>query len=124
MDEELLAEQQRAEKEREQYAAKMQGLNQIAQNKAMGIKSVVHIDQCLCAACESITTPTKITPGSLLVNIVLFLFFVVPGIIYLVWRFSARKDGCARCGSVNLIPISTPRGLSYCQSKGITVSRK
>jgi ssDNA-binding Zn-finger/Zn-ribbon topoisomerase 1 len=38
------------------------------------------------------------TKGSLAVEIVLWLFFLLPGLIYSVWRLSSRYEGCPKCG--------------------------
>ncbi len=61
-----------------------------------------------CKTCgHSGPTATK-TPGSLAIEIVLWLMLIVPGIIYSLWRISARKAACTACGSTDLVPPDSP----------------
>lgn len=61
-----------------------------------------------CKSCgHSRPTATK-TPGSLAIEIVLWLMLIVPGIIYSLWRISARKAACTACGSTDLVPPDSP----------------
>lgn len=50
------------------------------------------------------------TPGSVAVELVLWLCFIVPGLIYSLWRRSAQRDVCDRCGSPDIVPLDTPIG--------------
>ena len=52
------------------------------------------------------------TPGSLGIEIVLWLLLIVPGLIYSVWRISARKPACSACGSTDLVPPDSPVALA------------
>lgn len=61
-----------------------------------------------CRNCGSIAKPRKHTPGSFLIEIVLWCCFLVPGVIYSLWRLSARREVCAKCGAGNLIPPDSP----------------
>lgn len=42
------------------------------------------------------------TPGSFLVELLLWICFLIPGLIYSVWRLSARKKVCSRCRFDNI----------------------
>lgn len=64
----------------------------------------------ICSACGHRGPPKRITKGSLLIEIVLWLCFLVPGIIYSLWRINSRFDACASCGATALIPVASPRG--------------
>lgn len=46
--------------------------------------------------------------GSILVELALWLFFIVPGLIYSIWRHASVYQGCAKCGSNALIPLDSP----------------
>lgn len=54
-------------------------------------------------------TATK-TPGSIWIELILWLCFIVPGVIYSLWRHSARHQVCSACGSRELVPASSPKG--------------
>lgn len=64
----------------------------------------------ICSSC-GIQGETKFeTKGSFFIEVVLWLFFIIPGVIYTGWRLSNRQNICARCGSDQLIPIDSPKG--------------
>lgn len=48
--------------------------------------------------------------GSLLVEIVLFLMFILPWVFYYLWRSTQKKSVCPQCGCKDMIPADTPRG--------------
>lgn len=61
-----------------------------------------------CTACGTEGKPASKTPGSLLIEIILWLCFLIPGLIYSIWRISARKKVCAACGAMQLVPPGSP----------------
>lgn len=48
--------------------------------------------------------------GSTGIELILWLCFLVPGLIYSVWRMSSRRPVCTACGSSALVPPSSPVG--------------
>ena len=64
----------------------------------------------VCATCGSRGVPRTETPGSFLIELALWLLFCLPGMIYSVWRLTARKRVCPVCGGSQLVPEHTPRG--------------
>jgi hypothetical protein len=36
--------------------------------------------------------------------------FIIPGVIYSIWRLTTRRKVCGVCGHDTMIPVSTPRG--------------
>lgn len=64
----------------------------------------------ICGNCGHKGEPDRMTKGSFAVEVVLWLCFLVPGMIYTVWRLSTRYDACEKCKSRNLIPLESPRG--------------
>ena len=65
--------------------------------------------QMICTDCEHIGKPKRMTRGSLAVEIALWICFIVPGIIYSIWRLSSRYNGCEACGSARVISTTSPR---------------
>lgn len=63
----------------------------------------------ICSQCGGQKTKIK-TPGTLLLEIFLWLLLLLPGFIYSIWRISGRKKVCADCESENIIPIQSPKG--------------
>jgi len=62
-----------------------------------------------CVICGFVGAPKTVTRGSLFVEIILWLFFLVPGMIYSTWRLSSRFPACRHCGSRDIIPVDSPR---------------
>jgi hypothetical protein len=65
-------------------------------------------DAVYCRDCGTVAPPKKHTPGHFLIEVVLWLCFLVPGIIYSIWRLSARRKACAECGGLAVIPRQSP----------------
>jgi hypothetical protein len=65
--------------------------------------------QLLCTRCGTVTSnPLLVQPGSGWVTGVLALCFVMPGVVYAVWRYTCRKSVCPLCQSDALIPTDAP----------------
>ncbi len=63
----------------------------------------------LCTICGYQGKPKLKTKGSIGVELVLWLFLIVPGMIYFVWRHTNHYKCCPICGSCNMIPLTSPR---------------
>lgn len=61
-----------------------------------------------CKTCGYSGKSKTLTKGSLGIEIVLWLCFLVPGIIYSLWRRSSRVAVCGACGSADVVPASSP----------------
>ena len=66
----------------------------------------------LCTACGVVASPKRLTPGSMVIEIALWLFFLLPGLIYSIWRLVSRRDACPSCGAYELIPPDSPRAVA------------
>lgn len=66
----------------------------------------------ICKNCGTVHTGTHTLPGSGWIELILWLAYIFPGLIYSIWRRSGRRPTCAACGSRDLIPESTPAGLA------------
>ncbi len=69
----------------------------------------------ICVTCGAKGKGKTITRGSILIEIVLWLCFLLPGVIYSIWRHTTRFYGCRVCGSNSLIPIDSPKGQELSQ---------
>jgi hypothetical protein len=64
-----------------------------------------------CTVCKTISAePENIVPGSTGTEIFLWLIFLLPGIIYSIWRSNAVKDACPACHSIAIVPLQSPMG--------------
>jgi hypothetical protein len=62
----------------------------------------------LCTVCGYVGKPHKHTKGSMGMEILLWLFLLIPGLAYSLWRISSRYDACPKCNSPNMIPLDSP----------------
>jgi uncharacterized membrane protein YqaE (UPF0057 family) len=66
--------------------------------------------QYICTSCGYIGKPIKKTPGNFLIEVVLWIAFILPGLIYSLWRVSNKYYVCATCHHKTVIPVDTPMG--------------
>lgn len=64
----------------------------------------------ICSNCGYMGQAKKVTKGSILIEIVLWLCFLIPGLIYSIWRLTSKHLACPKCGAQNLVPLDSPRG--------------
>lgn len=65
----------------------------------------------ICAQCGSVGAPRKVAPGSFLVELALWICFILPGLIYSLWRVSSKRPTCRACGAIRtMVPLQSPRG--------------
>lgn len=80
-----------------------------------------------CRNCGTVGRPKRITKGSFLIELILWLCFLLPGLIYSIWRITTRYGVCPSCGAPNMIPASSPlagadRGNPYEPQKHATLT--
>ncbi len=73
----------------------------------------------VCTQCGFYGKPKTAVKGSGLVEIFLWLCFLVPGIIYSLWRSSSRHGVCPKCQNTNLIPADSPMGKKTLTDMGV-----
>ena len=64
----------------------------------------------ICTACGFRGYAQNHTKGSVAIEAILWLAFIIPGLIYSIWRLSSRQEVCPTCKSPAMIPVSSPRG--------------
>jgi hypothetical protein len=69
---------------------------------------LVNSKEMVCKDCGVTEEITKTAPGSLLIEIILWCCFLVPGLIYSIWRSSSRRYQCPKRSSLNVIPVDSP----------------
>ena len=62
----------------------------------------------LCTACGYVGKPKQMVKGSFVIELVLWLFFLIPGLIYSLWRLANAYRGCPVCEAQNMIPSTSP----------------
>lgn len=69
----------------------------------------------ICSNCGNQGPGTAHTRGSIFIEIILWLCFLIPGFIYSIWRLTTRTSVCKVCKSHDLVPLDTPRGRKLAQ---------
>lgn len=65
----------------------------------------------ICKRCRTtFEKPKRYMAGSFLTELFLWLLFIVPGLIYSIWRLTTKAKVCPSCESVEIIPLETPEG--------------
>ncbi|MCK9356289.1 MAG: hypothetical protein M0R22_03945 [Dehalococcoidia bacterium] len=54
--------------------------------------------------------------GSFWIELILWIFFILPGLVYSLWRLTTRTRVCPKCGEPNMIPLDTPKGQELAQA--------
>jgi hypothetical protein len=64
----------------------------------------------VCSSCGFVGSPEIKYKGSIWIEIILWLFFLIPGIIYSIWRVGSKFLRCPMCNGITIIPVNTPVG--------------
>jgi hypothetical protein len=77
----------------------------------------------VCTRCGYVGQTKTVTPGSIFIELVLWCFLLVPGLVYSLWRMTSRRKVCASCGEGTTIPAGSPRGQAILQEREQASSR-
>lgn len=61
-----------------------------------------------CTRCQSVGLKTYERSGNPRMGVLLLFFFVVPGVLYLLWHYTSGHWGCNTCGSRKVVPLVEP----------------
>lgn len=70
---------------------------------------MAHSHTKFCPSCNSFTNGKKETRGHFALEVFLWLCFIIPGLIYSVWRQTSKHMTCSQCGASNLIAFNSPK---------------
>lgn len=76
-----------------------------------------------CMTCGVEAPPISRTRGSIGMEVVLWVCFLVPGLIYSVWRLTTRRMVCSACGAENIIPVQSPAAIAHRQQLAAAVAQ-
>jgi hypothetical protein len=62
----------------------------------------------LCTVCGEVQVPIIAKKGSTGVAIIMWLLWLLPGVIYSIWRANSAHEVCPSCGSPQVIPVDSP----------------
>jgi hypothetical protein len=72
----------------------------------------------VCSMCGYCGVPSKRTRGNILIEIVLWLCFMVPGLIYTLWRMTSKFEACPACERESMIAAASPNGAEMIKRAG------
>jgi predicted RNA-binding Zn-ribbon protein involved in translation (DUF1610 family) len=73
-----------------------------------------------CPQCGTVAGPEFRKSGSTSVEVLLWLFFLVPGVIYSIWRKSTERFVCPKCEQTGMIPLDSPNAQAALKAKAAT----
>jgi ribosomal protein L37E len=76
----------------------------------------------ICATCGTQAEPIRQTRGSIWIELALWLLFLVPGLLYSLWRLTTKHTVCRQCGSTEIVPVTSPRGAALSQQYAVSTS--
>jgi hypothetical protein len=79
-------------------------------------------EQKLCTACGAVGPTRRNIKGSILTEIILWFFFLIPGLIYTIWRHSTVAQVCRNCGNSSVIPVNSPVAQKFMANHGTSSS--
>lgn len=65
----------------------------------------------LCVSCHTSGKADVSVRGSLGVELALWACLLLPGFIYSIWRQCGKDRKCKSCGSLEIIPINSPKAI-------------
>lgn len=75
----------------------------------------------ICSACGTVGKSKTETRGSFFIEIVLWLCFLIPGLIYTIWRLTTKRQVCRACNGQEMLPLDTPGGKATAAKFGVAV---
>ncbi|WP_239190734.1 HDOD domain-containing protein [Candidatus Nitrotoga sp. HW29] len=67
------------------------------------------ISQGLCTSCAYVGKMKTVIKGNVKTGIILWFCFLIPGLIYSIWRSRSRHEVCPICNGVTIIPADSPQ---------------
>ncbi len=74
--------------------------------------------QMYCKNCGTTAVPKRIMKGSVLIELFLWLLFLLPGLIYSIWRHTSVYQGCPSCIAGSMIPLNSPLARAALRKEG------
>ena len=71
-----------------------------------------------CPNCGATAKPESFIRGSFVIELFLWLLFLLPGLIYCIWRLTTRYEGCPVCEHPGMIPLDSPRARAEMKAIG------
>lgn len=67
----------------------------------------------LCTNCGYKGKPLRESRGSIVIEIILWFIFLIPGLIYSIWRMTNKDTVCPKCKAQHMIPLDSPMAKKF-----------
>jgi ssDNA-binding Zn-finger/Zn-ribbon topoisomerase 1 len=67
----------------------------------------------VCTQCGKQANPKVITKGNIFFEILLWICFLLPGVLYSIWRHASRIKGCPDCKTQTMVKKDSPIGKRF-----------
>jgi flagellar basal body-associated protein FliL len=67
-------------------------------------------DKMICTTCGYVGQNEGSIKGNILIELILWCMFLLPGIIYSIYRSSSKQKVCPQCKNPTMIPVTSPIG--------------
>lgn len=64
----------------------------------------------ICTTCGYVRNNEGSIKGNILIELILWCMFLLPGIIYSIYRSSSKQKVCPQCKNPTMIPVTSPIG--------------
>lgn len=64
----------------------------------------------ICVRCGTVSNGRRQNRGSWVIELLLWLCLIVPGVLYSLWRLGNRYYECPACGSEDMVALQSPMG--------------
>jgi hypothetical protein len=66
-----------------------------------------------CMTCGIDAVPAEENKGNGLIEIILWICFILPGLIYSIWRRTNVVEICPSCGARPMVPFASPSAINH-----------
>ena len=66
--------------------------------------------QFICTTCGYMGKMDKTVKGHFVIEIILWICWLLPGLIYTIWRLNNKTNICPKCGKDNVVDAESPIG--------------
>ncbi|MCF8724052.1 hypothetical protein LQ236_002072 [Nitrospina gracilis] len=63
----------------------------------------------ICLTCGCQRQPINVRRGHIAIEVLLYLFYIVPGVMYTLWRSVRRHDVCPKCRTPSIVKTTSPQ---------------
>jgi hypothetical protein len=75
---------------------------------SLASKPIANKGDWFCTQCHTVCRPKYVTQGSFVLEVFLWLLFLIPGLIYSIWRITSKLRCCPSCQSTSIVRANSP----------------